>query len=57
MSKASCPTEVDILNPMPRVGDPKNSATIAPIHASVVQIFKPLKINGIAAGTLNFITV
>jgi hypothetical protein len=32
------------------VGEPKNSATMAPISASVVQIFSPLKMKGIAAG-------
>ena len=36
---------------MPTVGEPKNSATIAPIKAKVVQIFKPLKMKGAAAGS------
>ena len=42
---------------MPSVGEPKNSATMAPIKASVVQIFKPLKMNGAAAGSRSFISV
>ena len=33
------------------MGDPKNSATMAPISASVVQILRPLNANGIAAGS------
>ena len=42
---------------MPEVGEPKNSATIAPIKAKVVQIFKPLKRNGAAAGNFRLISV
>ena len=55
MSSASRPTSVEMRNPMPRVGLPKNSATIAPIRASVVVIFNPLNRNGIAAGRRSFI--
>jgi hypothetical protein len=36
--------------PMPCVGVPKNSATMAPISASVALIFSALKMNGSAAG-------
>ena len=41
-------------NPIPTTGEPKNSATMAPISASVVEIFNPLNIKGIAAGSRNF---
>ena len=41
---------IEILNPIPTIGVPKNSATIATIRASVELIFRALKINGIAAG-------
>jgi hypothetical protein len=57
MSKANLPTSVEILKPIPLIGDPKNSATIAPINARVEQILSPLKIKGIAAANLNFINV
>ena len=57
MSKANLPTSVEILKPIPLIGDPKNSATIAPINARVEQILSPLKIKGIAAANLNFIKV
>ena len=43
--------------PIPRVGEPKNSATIAPIRARVVAIFNPLKIKGRAAGRRSFTSV
>jgi hypothetical protein len=56
MSSASRPTSVEIRNPMPSVGEPKNSATIAPIKARVVQIFKPLNRNGAAAGSRSIIS-
>ncbi len=36
---------------MPTIGVPKNSATIAPIMASVELILSALKMNGIAAGS------
>ena len=42
---------------MPTMGVPKNSATIAPISASVVQILRPLKMNGNAAGSRSFASV
>ena len=46
ISKFILPTSVDILNPTPTIGVPKNSATIAPINASVELIFRALKIKG-----------
>jgi hypothetical protein len=54
MSIARRPTSVEMRNPMPTVGVPKNSATIAPISASVELIFKALKIKGKAAGSRSF---
>ena len=42
---------------MPTVGVPKNSATIAPIIASVVLILSALKTNGKAAGSRSFSSV
>ena len=42
---------------MPTVGEPKNSATMAPIKAKVVQIFKPLNRKGAAAGNCSFRSV
>ena len=44
------PTSMDILKPIPTMGVPKNSATIAPISASVELIFMALKIKGSAFG-------
>ena len=38
-------------NPSPTVGEPKNSATMAPISASVALILSALKTNGMAAGS------
>ena len=35
---------------MPTIGVPKNSATIAPIMASVVLILSALKMKGMATG-------
>ena len=51
MSMLRWPTSVLMRKPMPTVGVPKNSATIAPIIASVVLIFSALKMNGEAAGS------
>ena len=51
MSSASCPMLALIRNPMPTVGLPKNSATMAPIKAKVDAIFKPLNTNGMAAAS------
>jgi hypothetical protein len=48
---------VEMRNPIPTIGVPKNSATIAPISASVELIFKPLKMNGSAAGSRSFASV
>ncbi len=42
---------------MPTVGVPKNSATIAPIMASVVLILSALKTNGSAAGRRSAVSV
>ena len=36
---------------MPTIGVPKNSATMAPISASVELIFSALKMKGAAAGS------
>src|SRR4029078_4940340 len=44
----------EVRNPRPTTGVPKNSATMAPISASVELIFSALKMNGIAAGSLSF---
>ena len=46
MSNANLPTSEDMRKPIPLIGEPKNSATIAPINARVEHIFKPLKIKG-----------
>src|SRR5206468_1702239 len=51
MSSDMRPTSVEMRNPMPSVGVPKNSATIAPISASDALIFNALNRNGIAAGS------
>ena len=48
------PTSVEILKPIPTIGVPKNSATMAPIKARVELILSALKINGIAAGSFSF---
>ena len=53
MSSANLPTSEDMRKPIPFIGEPKNSATIAPISAKVEQIFNPLKTNGKADGNLN----
>ena len=45
------PTSAEILNPIPTMGVPKNSATIAPIIAKVELIFNALRIKGIAFGS------
>ena len=45
------PTSVDIRKPMPTIGVPKNSATMAPINASVELILSALKIKGKAFGS------
>jgi hypothetical protein len=50
MSTLRRPTSVEIRNPMPTTGVPKNSATIAPIRARVELILRALKMNGAAAG-------
>jgi len=44
-------------NPMPKVGLPKNSATMAPIKARVDAIFSPLKTKGSAAGSRSLTSV
>ncbi len=41
-------------NPIPTTGEPKNSATMAPISASVDEILSPLKTKGMAAGRRSF---
>src|SRR3712207_7198650 len=43
-------TSVEIRKPIPTMGVPKNSATMAPIRASVLLILSELKTNGKAAG-------
>jgi len=50
MSSAMRPSSAEMRKPMPTIGVPKNSATIAPIKASVALIFSALKMKGIAAG-------
>ncbi len=57
MSMFMRPTSVEMRKPMPTVGVPKNSATMAPIRARVEQIFSPLKTKGIAAGRRSFRSV
>ena len=57
MSMFKRPTSVEMRNPMPRVGLPKYSATMAPIRASVVEIFNPLKTKGMAAGSRSLTSV
>ena len=52
-SRDSEPTLVLIRKPIPTEGDPKNSATMAPINASGVQTLRPLRTKGIAAGRRN----
>src|SRR3546814_1692868 len=53
MSMFIRPTSVEMRNPMPTIGVPKNSATMAPISARVELIFSALKMNGAAAGSLS----
>jgi hypothetical protein len=43
ISMARRPTSIEMRKPMPTIGEPKNSATMAPISARVVQIFKPVE--------------
>ena len=50
MSRLIRPTSVEMRKPMPTVGVPKNSATMAPIRARVELILSALKTNGMAAG-------
>jgi len=50
-------TSVEIRKPIPTIGVPKNSATIAPISASVLLIFKALKTKGAAVGSRSFTSV
>ena len=53
MSMFMRPTSVEIRKPMPTTGVPKNSATMAPINASVELILSALKMKGAAAGNLS----
>ncbi len=57
MSMFMRPTSVEMRKPMPTTGVPKNSATMAPISASVELIFSALKMNGPAAGSLSLKSV
>ena len=57
ISSARRPTSVEMRKPMPTIGVPKNSATIAPIRASVELIFSALKTKGMAAGSRSFNSV
>jgi hypothetical protein len=41
---------VEMRKPRPTVGEPKNSATMAPISASVALTLSAPKMNGMAAG-------
>ena len=50
MSIFILPTSVLMRKPMPTMGVPKNSATIAPIKAKVELILRPLKMKGKAEG-------
>ncbi len=43
MSSPSLPTSVEMRKPMPTMGVPKNSATMAPIMARVELILRALK--------------
>ena len=52
MSTFKRPISADILKPIPTIGVPKNSATIAPISARVELIFRELKTNGKETGIL-----
>lgn len=45
------PTSVEMRKPMPTIGVPKNSATIAPMSANVELSFSAAKTCGIAAGS------
>ena len=51
------PISVEMRNPMPTMGVPKNSATMAPIMARVEAILSPLKTKGSAAGARSFQSV
>ncbi len=55
--EAMRPTSVEILKPMPTMGVPKNSATMAPISARVELILSALKMKGMAAGSLSCTSV
>ena len=57
MSSPSLPTSVEMRKPMPMMGVPKNSATMAPIMARVELILRALKMKGMAAGSLSFTSV
>ena len=46
MSMFMRPTSVEMRKPMPTIGVPKNSATMAPISARVELIFSALKMKG-----------
>src|SRR3546814_1288268 len=45
------PISVEMRKPMPTIGVPKNSATMAPISARVELILRALKIKGSALGS------
>ena len=51
MSRPMRPISVEMRKPMPTVGVPKNSATMAPISASVALIYSALKRKGKAIGS------
>ena len=57
MSMFIRPTSVEMRKPMPTTGVPKNSATMAPISASVELIYSALKMKGAAAGSLSLNSV
>lgn len=57
MSTFMRPTSVEMRNPIPTMGVPKNSATMAPISARVELIFSALKMKGAAAGSRSFTRV
>ena len=50
MSVFMRPTSVEMRKPMPLIGVPKNSATMAPIKANVALILSAPNMNGSAAG-------
>ena len=57
MSSDILATSIEMRKPIPLVGVPKNSATMAPIKARVELIFRALKMNGMAAGRLSLVSV